>query len=327
MDRSTDRIVGGDLDAVDTSVVMLIIQEAKNPTTSDTCTGTVVSPHVVLTAAHCLDERVIGKGKSVFAFLGDDSDSASQLGNKANFGYPASVHPHPEFDPATATTTTRPAHDVGVLILLDALKVAPIAMHRSALASDAVGRSLHLVGYGLADSADAASSGKRRQTDAPLVGFDDEHVWTAPPLHGTCGGDSGGPVLLKEGGEQVVLGVASWVEHVQSCTGKGYATRVDAYAAWIDAFIRQADPGFLAADDAGASEDAAPEAGEVEASTPPAAAPTDASPGTPAVTQTITSCAVAAGPGARTSSPLFGLAGLAAMLTAFGARRMGPGRG
>jgi secreted trypsin-like serine protease len=68
-------IVNGAVDGQDAAAVMVFVQHAKNPTpeTSFTCTGTVVSPHVLLTAAHCLDPRTVGDGQTVYVFTAWDT--------------------------------------------------------------------------------------------------------------------------------------------------------------------------------------------------------------------------------------------------------------
>ena len=53
-------ILSGTFDTTDTSVVALLITSAEGPQDDALCSGTVVSPHVVLTAAHCLDEAIAG---------------------------------------------------------------------------------------------------------------------------------------------------------------------------------------------------------------------------------------------------------------------------
>src|SRR6059058_2532021 len=79
--RSTSQsIISGTKDTTDVSVVQVLIQHASNPTpeTSFQCSGTVVAPHVVVTAAHCLSPALIGPDQSFFVFYGDDSNDATE---------------------------------------------------------------------------------------------------------------------------------------------------------------------------------------------------------------------------------------------------------
>src|SRR5262245_31596739 len=73
------RIVGGTTDKHHTNVVMIL--QRSSPTANDLafiCTGSVVAPHVVVTAAHCIDPARVGEG--VFSvFVGNDIDDSTQF--------------------------------------------------------------------------------------------------------------------------------------------------------------------------------------------------------------------------------------------------------
>src|SRR4051794_37673594 len=62
-----DAIIGGTTDNGDPSVVALFAHQP-GATSGSLCTGTVISSTKVLTAAHCVDPRVVGAG-NVFEVL------------------------------------------------------------------------------------------------------------------------------------------------------------------------------------------------------------------------------------------------------------------
>jgi hypothetical protein len=180
------------------------------------CSGTVVAPQIVLTAAHCLD-RCTPEQLDV---------SIGQIPG----GEPTEVTlqwVHPLFDPVTH------ANDIALLVTSQSLSVAAIPMHHASLGS-VVGDAVRIVGFGRT----SASS------DAPLTRHDGTSIIAAidattlrlrsdPSL--PCYGDSGGPVLLDVQGVTQVFGIVSY--GTENCTSYAVATRVDAYtSAFLDAF-------------------------------------------------------------------------------------------
>src|SRR5690242_12670454 len=65
-ERTADIINGTD-DTGDPSVVLVVAQLGGNM--GSLCTGSVVSPHVVLTAAHCVDPDVLGTTTAKFTIF------------------------------------------------------------------------------------------------------------------------------------------------------------------------------------------------------------------------------------------------------------------
>lgn len=275
-------IVGGAPNTTEPGVVQVLIQHETDPTeeTSFQCTGTVVSPHVVLTAAHCLHASLVGEGQSYFVFFGDDSDSPSQTADQRNFGYAKNVIVHPDFDPET----TLPAKDdLGVVVLLDPAPTTPRKLQRAKLDETAIGRELVVFGYGQTKAGAVHTSGRRTEMRTPVTRLTDVHLVTKPRGTSFCEGDSGGPSFL----DGRLAGVHSSVEIPSRCGGENYDTRVDAHLAWIDAQIQAADPGFVS-----------------EPEEEPAPAPPE--PPAPATTTTTEGCASSSG--STSSWPLVVLA-------------------
>jgi V8-like Glu-specific endopeptidase len=240
-------IVGGAADTNDPAVVYILIQHASNPTvaTSFQCSGIIVSPHVVLTAAHCLDPSIIGTGQSFYVFTGDNNNDNTEANDSKNYVYDCVPHFDPAFDKTTYNPVTNPssAHDIAVLVTPTAMTPAPLPMNRASLDASLVGTQARVLGYGLTAGGDAGTSGQRFERTVSISRVDDENVIFQDT---TCEGDSGGPTLATINGQEVVVGVHSYGEHDTSCTGDNYDERIDKYAStFVDPFIETADPGFL----------------------------------------------------------------------------------
>lgn len=214
--------------APDDGAVVALVHRSVRCEAEDTpvaCTGTLVAPRVVVTAAHCLE---MGPANALEAFFGAVyPDRGTRV--PVAFG-----RAHPMFDPATH------ANDVAVLVLAaDAPRNAmPIAM-RSAPPPDLAGTDVRVVGYGVTDSA-ASDVGTRRQGIARVTETGTDEIRMTPGPSMSCQGDSGGPVLAPTGaaGAEELVGVTSWGD--PACTQFGVATRIDRYRAFVQSVVEDA---------------------------------------------------------------------------------------
>ncbi|MEO6950991.1 MAG: trypsin-like serine protease [Polyangia bacterium] len=220
-------IIGGMLDTGDPSVVLVYAQTST--TQASLCTGEVVSPHMVLTAAHCVDPTVLKTSSAVFSiFLGSDLNDMSQASDSANFIDVTST----DFDQQFDTNQLENGHDIGELSTAVTIPRALLPVHQTPLDDSFVDSQLRIVGFGRDSSTDTqgTSAGTRRKNTTSVTSVDSNAylISSGDATHDICQGDSGGPGFITIGGIETIVGVASFVNG--DCS-TGTHTDVGAYYA------------------------------------------------------------------------------------------------
>ncbi len=183
---------------------------------SGVCSGTLIAPTVVLTAAHCVEDPMAGN----YLVYG-----GTQPGQTALFAIGASeVHAHPNFD------VSPPVHDVGVLILDSPAPVAPLPWLSTDAGSYTLGSPVALFGFGVTGP-NASDDGYRRGGTSTIASVTaGEFITGSPGTAAACYGDSGGPAISNF----TVIGVNSYGD--QNCAEFSVFDRTDDNADFISLF-------------------------------------------------------------------------------------------
>lgn len=199
-------IIGGAVDDTDEAVVALVERPVCSDEFTIACSGTVVAPQIVLTAAHCVPP---GAAREVHV--------GSPVG-AGRFVKSVDAIRHPSFDDATH------AFDVAIVRLAEPVEVTPVPLPTAMLDASFVGASARVVGFGV-EAAGAIADGKRRSGTMTIQTVAANTFAATPAPSNTCGGDSGGPVFVSVGADEQLLGVT--VAGDPTCTVDATNGRVD----------------------------------------------------------------------------------------------------
>ena len=209
-------IQGGTTDNGDPSVVQLRFRIGA--TSAEQCTATLVAPKVLLTAAHCVPA-------GAYAFQYNPSADADPFDFKAP-GWVNAVggiaDPAYNGDPSNG-------HDVGVILL----GAAPAGLTPIALGpAPAAGAQVRAVGFGLSDGVAKTGTGTKREITISVTSVLPHEFVAGTDLHGTCHGDSGGPIF--EG--SVLVGTTSYGD-TADCRQSSHMMRVDDSRDFLDLYV------------------------------------------------------------------------------------------
>jgi hypothetical protein len=211
--------------------------------------GTLIAKQWVVTAAHALQGRRPG-GVNINGQWRAVAESIVH----PDFRMPPREVQVTRGDSATLVAAFRRLHDIALLRL--AAPVEDVKAAELYRRSDERGKVATLYGKGATGNgrtgqdANSPHRGQLRRANNRICGADGQWLTyefdcgsDALPLEGVLGeGDSGGPVLIRQGGLSKLAGVSSWkswkgnLEDFRAgvCGQRFYSSRISHYAEWID---------------------------------------------------------------------------------------------
>ena len=246
----TQAVTDGKLDGNGHPAVVLLLMEVGGQP-AFRCTGTLLSPTVLLTAGHCTNAFPGSPYTGMRVFTESDVQAGIGTTNNYPFAGPNSVEAvhweaHPLYETASFVV-----HDVGVVILQAPGVVLPPGQYGRLPSADQLdglkprrGQDVTFtaVGYGLQESFPdqamfLATNTRTRFMATPhllqinVPGFTGDFSLLLSNNHstgGTCFGDSGGPNFLGSGPTEtkIVAGVTSFGIN-GNCAGTGGVFRMD----------------------------------------------------------------------------------------------------
>jgi V8-like Glu-specific endopeptidase len=234
--QNQDSIINGDLpdEPMHDAVVSLHNREGSSWYLNIYCSGTLIAPDVVLTAAHCLDKGNVRKvvtmdPDELVVYVGDNPMNDPNANGSPYIVTETLIHP--------SYNKISLLNDIALIRLASQPGVTPVAALPSSLGLTGAdeGATINFAGFGQDENGDYD---QKLQVDGVL-----DNLYSATQIFyyqdyvvgGPCFGDSGGPAFIKRGGTPYVVGITSYGDN--ACATYGVSTRPDAFGTFINDFV------------------------------------------------------------------------------------------
>jgi secreted trypsin-like serine protease len=250
-------IIGGDVATIDAFPSLTYIAAQTGKDEGFACTGTVIAPRVVLTAAHCVEDLDVGGFTPATDYAVATGRATPRRDATGSILQVSETHVFPGFDPGNTHG------DAALLVLSSPTPAPPIPL--AGAADNALyggGTQVLLAGWGLtkptAKSAPETlrttstvvlnGAACKRQTKSfnPPYSSALEMCTTDPPDHknGGCFGDSGGPAIAhRADGTPVEIGITSTGGPNCDTRLPNIFTRVDTVSSWAAEWVAAVEAG------------------------------------------------------------------------------------
>jgi secreted trypsin-like serine protease len=250
-------IIRGDVAPIASFPSLAFIAARTGKNEGFSCTGTVVSPRVVLTAAHCVEDLRFGGFTAAADYKVATGRANPRRDVTGEVLRVSATHVFPGFDPGTTHG------DAALLILASPTTAPPIPL---AAAADAPlyagGAPVQLAGWGLTRADARAAPEELHATDNVVLNPSAcrgqipsfyrpysaalQMCTSDPPDHanGGCFGDSGGPAIAhRADGTPVEIGIVSTGGPRCSTKLPNIFTRVDRVSTWAAEWVAATELG------------------------------------------------------------------------------------